>query len=256
MPSESFFNMLIYCMTCLAVVVFVSLFYVTAGYGQFRTKRWGLSINNRLGWVLMELPVLLVMLTIWLASPMKWHMPQLVLFCLFELHYFQRSLVFPFLMKGTSRMPVSIMLMGVVFNVINGVIQGGVLYCFPNPDFEQGTAYLLRPSTIAGILLFLIGMGINLHSDHVIRHLRKPGDTGHYLPQKGMYRFVTSANYFGEIVEWTGFAIAAATSAAWVFPLWTAANLVPRAHAIYNRYRDEFGEGALGKRKRIVPFVY
>ena len=256
MPSESFFNMLIYCMTCLAVVVFVSLFYVTAGYGQFRTKQWGLSINNRLGWVLMEFPVLLVMLTIWFASPLKWHMPQLVLFGLFELHYFQRSLVFPFLMKGTSRMPVSIMLMGVVFNVINGMIQGGGLYWFPNPDFEQGSAYLLRPNAIAGILLFLVGMGINLHSDHVIRHLRKPSDTGHYLPQKGMYRFVTSANYFGEIVEWTGFAIAAATPAAWVFPLWTVANLVPRAHAIYNRYREEFGEGALGKRKRIVPFVY
>ena len=109
---------------------------------------------------------------------------------------------------------------------------------------------------MAGILLFLIGMAINLHSDHVIRHLRKPGDTRHYLPQKGMYRYVTSANYLGEIMEWTGFAIAAATPAAWVFPLWTAANLVPRAHAIYNRYREEFGEEALRKRKRIIPFLY
>lgn len=256
MPSESFFNMLICCMACLAVVVFFSLFYVTAGYGQFRTKRWGPSIDSKLAWVLMELPVLLVLLAIWLASPLKWRVPQLVLFGLFELHYFQRSLVFPLLMKGTSRMPVSIMMMGIVFNLINGVIQGGGLYWFPNPDFEHGIAYLLRPNAIAGILLFLIGMAVNLHSDHVIRHLRKPGDTGHYLPQKGMYRFVTSANYLGEIVEWTGFATAAATPAAWVFPLWTAANLVPRARAIYNRYREEFGEAALAGRKRIVPFIY
>lgn len=256
MVNESFFNGLIYCMVVLAVVVFVSLYFVTAGYGQFRTKRWGWSINNKLAWVLMELPVFLVMFAIWSLSPLKWHLPQLALFGLFELHYFQRSLIFPFLLKGQSKMPVVIMLMGILFNVINGVIQGGGLYWFPNPDFEQGVSYLLRPNAIAGILLFFVGMAINLHSDHVIRHLRKPGDTRHYLPQKGMYRYVTSANYLGEIMEWTGFAIAAATPAAWVFPLWTAANLVPRAHAIYNRYKAEFGKEALADRKRIIPFVY
>ena len=256
MVNESFFNGLIYCMVVLAVVVFASLYFVTAGYGLFRTKRWGWSINNKLAWVLMELPVFLVMFAIWSLSPLKWHLPQLALFGLFELHYFQRSLIFPFLLKGQSKMPVVIMLMGILFNVINGVIQGGGLYWFPNPDFEQGASYLLRWNAMAGILLFLIGMAINLHSDHVIRHLRKPGDTQHYLPQKGMYCYVTSANYLGEIMEWTGFAIAAGTLAAWVFPIWTAANLVPRAHAIYNRYKEEFGEEALGKRKRIIPFVY
>ena len=256
MVNESFFNGLIYCMVVLAVVVFASLYFVTAGYGLFRTKRWGWSINNKLAWVLMELPVFFVMFAIWSLSPLKWHLPQLALFGLFELHYFQRSLIFPFLLKGQSKMPVVIMLMGILFNVINGVIQGGGLYWFPNPDFEQGVAYLLRWNAMAGILLFLIGMAINLHSDHVIRHLRKPGDSQHYLPQKGMYRYVTAANYLGEIIEWTGFAIAAGTLAAWVFPIWTAANLVPRAHAIYNRYKEEFGEEALGKRKRIIPFVY
>ena len=253
---ENIFNGLIYGMAGLAVVVFISLYFVTAGYGQFRTKQWGWSINNKVAWMLMELPVFLVMLAIWLSSPLKWHLPQLVLFCLFELHYFQRSLVFPWLLKGQSRMPVAIMLMGVLFNVINGVIQGGGLYWFPNPDFEQGVSYLLRPNAIAGILLFVVGMAVNLHSDHVIRHLRKPGDTRHYLPEKGMYRYVTSANYLGEIMEWTGFAIAAATPAAWVFPIWTAANLVPRAHAIFNKYKEEFGKEALADRKRIIPFLY
>ena len=254
--TESVFNGLIYAMLGMAAVVFISLYFVTAGYGQFRTKQWGWSINNKVAWVLMEIPVFLVMLAIWLASPLKWHLPQLVLFGLFELHYFQRSLVFPFLLKGQSQMPVAIMLMGVAFNLINGLIQGGGLYWFPNPDFQEGAAYLPRWNAILGILLFIVGMAINLHSDHVIRHLRKPGDTKHYLPEKGMYRYVTSANYLGEIMEWTGFAIAAGTLAAWVFPIWTAANLVPRAHAIYNRYKAEFGEEALAEKKRIIPFIY
>lgn len=99
-------------------------------------------------------------------------------------------------------------------------------------------------------------MAINLHSDNVIRHLRKPGDTRHYLPDKGLYSRVTSANYFGEIVEWTGFAILTWSAAGVVFAWWTFANLVPRADAIYHRYRDEFGEQRMGRRKRIFPYIY
>ena len=256
MITPHIFKCLILGMTVLAVVVFVTLYFVTAGYGQFRTKHWGLSIDNRVAWTLMEAPVFLIMLAIWMGSPLQWALPQLTLFSLFQLHYIQRSFVFPWLMTGHSRMPLVIMLMGMIFNVINGLMQGGGLYWYPNPDFQEGAAYLTRWNALLGIALFLIGLLVNWHSDQVIRNLRQPGDTRHYLPQGGMYRYVTSANYFGEQMEWVGFALAAATPVAWVFPLWTAANLVPRAHAIHKKYRMEFGDEAVGKRKRIIPFIY
>ena len=254
--TQEIFNYLIWGMTAMAVVVFISLYFVKAGYGQFRTRQWGWSINNKVAWTLMEAPVFLVMLYIWSQADAKYHVPELILFLLFELHYFQRSFVFPWLMTGRSKMPVAIMLMGVTFNVINGIMQGGGLYWFPNPDFAEGAQYLTRWNAIMGIALFVVGLAVNWHSDHVIRHLRKPGDTNHYLPQRGMYRYVTSANYLGELMEWIGFALAAATPVAWVFPLWTAANLVPRAHAIHIKYRQEFGNEAVGNRKRIIPFIY
>ncbi|MGN0280995.1 MAG: DUF1295 domain-containing protein [Prevotella sp.] len=242
-------------MAGIAVFVFIALYFVKAGYGMFRTKAWGLSISNKAAWVLMEAPVFFVMLWLWADSGFTMAMPQLLCLLLFLLHYFQRSFVFPFLMKGKSRMPIAIMLMGVGFNVINGVLQGGGLFSFPPATYAEGTAYLLRPNAIVGVVVFFAGMAINMHSDHVIRHLRKPGDTAHYLPQKGFYHYVTSANYFGELVEWTGFAILAATPAAWLFVIWTFANLVPRAAAIHRHYRKEFGT-AVGNRKRIIPFIY
>ena len=152
-------------------------------------------------------------------------------------------------------MPIAIMAMGIVFNVINGLLIGTSLFVFPPSQFNEGAVYLTHPTVIAGIIVFFCGMGINIHSDHVIRHLRQPGDTRHYLPQKGFYRYVTSANYFGELVEWTGFALFCSTPAAWLFVVWTAANLVPRAAAIHKRYRKEFGD-AVGIRKRIIPFIY
>ena len=40
-----------------------------------------------------------------------------------------------------------------------------------------------------------------------------------------------------------------------VFLWWTIANLVPRANAIWCRYREEFGD-AVGERKRVFPFLY
>lgn len=250
------YNCLLHTMIALAIIVFVCLYFIKAGYGLFRTKQWGWSLNNKLAWILMEAPAFIVMLIMWWQSGMNTHIPEIVFCGMFMLHYFQRSFIFPFLMKGTSKMPVAIMLMGVIFNTINGLMLGCGLFDFPNKDFACGAAYMYRPNAILGIVIFFAGMMINLHSDHVIRHLRKPGDTKHYLPQKGMYKYVTSGNYFGELTEWTGLAIATMLPAAWVFVIWTAANLVPRAHAIHKHYREEFGNDAVGNRKRIIPFVY
>lgn len=256
MDRESF-QLFLWVMSAVALVVFVALYFVKAGYGMFRTASWGASINNKIAWMLMEAPVFIVMLLLWWLSGVGFAIPQFLFLFLFLLHYFQRSFVFPFLMKGKSKMPLAIMLMGVVFNVLNGMMQAGGLFFFPvQGEYEKGWSYLLEPHALAGIALFFVGMAVNWHSDYVIRHLRKPGDTKHYLPARGLYKYVTSANYFGELVEWTAFAILTAAPAAWVFVWWTFANLVPRAHAIHRRYREEFGDDAVGKRKRVIPFIY
>ena len=107
-------------MPLLAIVVFIALFFVKAGYGLFRTDKWGFSIDNKIAWVCMEAPVFFVMLFLWWCSSVRFEVVPLICFLLFELHYFQRSFVFPCLMKGKSRMPVAIMSMGIVFNLLNG----------------------------------------------------------------------------------------------------------------------------------------
>ncbi len=253
--SYQVFEILLWCMCAIAMVVFVSLYFVKAGYGIFHSEKWGLSLDNKIGWILMEAPVFIVMLWLWMNSPVRFQATSLVFFLLFELHYFQRSFIFPLLMRGKGKMPIAIMLMGVIFNLLNGFIQGEWLF-YLAPENLYTNAWLSTPVFIVGVVIFFLGMGINLHSDWVIRHLRKPGDMRHYLPQKGMYRYVTSGNYFGELVEWFGFAILTCSPAAWVFVLWTFANLAPRAHAIRKRYQEEFGKEAVGKRKRMIPFVY
>ena len=117
--------------------------------------------------------------------------------------------------------------------------------------------WLKTPQFIAGTIVFLSGMFINIQSDSIIRGLRKPGDTRHYLPKKGLYRYVTSANYFGEFVEWCGFALLTWSWAGVLFAVWTFANLAPRAARIYERYKVEFADELdVKKVKRMLPFIW
>ena len=251
---ETYYTFL-WVMAAVAVVVFVALHFVEAGYGYLFNPRYGRPISNKVGWVLMESPVFVAMAILWALSDRRFEVAPLVLFALFQIHYFHRSFIFPLRLRGNSKMPLGIVLMGAVFNTLNALMQGGWIFYLAPEGFYQD--WFARPMIWIGIALFAIGMGINLQADHIIRSLRKPGDTRHYIPQGGMFRYVTSANYFGELVEWTGFAIASWSWAGAVFVLWTFANLAPRAASLRRRYTQEFGEEftRLG-RKRIIPFIY
>lgn len=254
----SVFNIVLITVAAIAVVVFISLYFVDAGYGKMISSKWGPTLPNKIGWCLMECPVFIVMLVLWATSEVKFSLPYLVFFLLFELHYFHRSFVFPFLLKGKSRMPIAIMLLSICFNLTNGFIQGWWLFRIaPAEGYYPGAAWFKSFPFIAGVILFFAGMYINRQSDWIIRHLRKPGDTKHYLPKGGFYNYVTSANYFGEIVEWLGWAALTWSWAGFIFFIFTFANLVPRANSIWHRYKKEFPEEfPQRKLKRVFPFIY
>ena len=254
--SMQAFGGLLIAMTVLAVVVFCALFFVDAGYGMFRSGKWGISVSNRSGWVVMEAPAVVVMVWMWLASP-RCSMPVPATFAaLFLTHYVQRTFIFPFLIKGRGRMPVAVIAMGFVFNTINAFMLAAWIF-YLSPEGLYSTAWFGTPQFIAGTVIFIAGMAVNLHSDHIIRHLRHDGDSNHYIPYGGMFRWVSSANYFGECVEWVGFAVLTWSWAGAVFALWTFANLAPRAVSIRRHYESLFGEQfSRLRRKAIIPFIF
>lgn len=243
-------------MIVLACIVFMALQKITPAYGLTYDKKWGPSIDNRVGWVLMEAPVFFAMLALWLFSPRRGEPALIVMTSLFLLHYFQRSFIFPLLIKGKSKMPLSIILSGITFNLLNAYMIGGwFFYLTPAPQYP--VSWLYSPLFIVGTIIFFAGMAINIHSDSIIRRLRKPGDTGHYIPRGGFFRYVTSANYLGELTEWIGFAILTWSLPGLVFAVWTFANLAPRARATHRKYLSLFGDEykSLG-RHYILPFIY
>lgn len=254
--TPSFYYSTCAVMIVLAVIVFIALHWINAGYGAMYTRKWGPSVGNRLGWVLMEAPVVIAMLLFWLLSPRRGEPTLIVMTLLMLAHYVQRSFLFPFLIRGKNRMPLCIIAMGITFNLVNCYMIGGWFF-YVSPADQYPVSWLASPLFIVGTVIFLLGMWINLQSDYIIRHLRKPGDTRHYIPKGGMFRYVTSANYFGECVEWLGYAILTWSVGGLVFFIWTFANLAPRAHSLHQRYLKEFGDEyrRLG-RHYIIPYIY
>ena len=248
-------------MSILAIGVFIALQFVTAPYGMTHNNRWGVSINSKWGWFWMEIPVFLTMGVLYYLSlhygikPFNW--VTFAIFIFFEVHYFQRSILFPAMMRGQSKMPISLIITGFTFNVMNAVMQGGWLFYF-SPDGYYPIEWFWSPQFIIGSIIFLGGMIINLQSDKIIRSLRtERTDNNYYLPDRWLFKHINSANYFGELLEWIGFAILSWSISGFVFVLWSFANIVPRAKAVYERYSQFFGEEFTSKKRwKIFPYIY
>ena len=237
-----------------AGVVFGTLFFITAPYGRHLRAGWGPQVPARLGWMVMEAPALLLVgLGLALGSrPLDAY--STLLGAVFLAHYANRTLVFPLRLPAAARpMPLSIVLSAVFFNLVNGSLQGlwlGELAPVPMP------VRLTEPRIAIGLALFAIGAATNLHSDAILRRLRGRGPAvGEYgVPQGGLFRFVSCPNYCGEIVEWTGFAIAMGALPGLAFLAWTLANLVPRALEHHRWYRATFPDYPR-QRRALVPFL-
>jgi 3-oxo-5-alpha-steroid 4-dehydrogenase 1 len=163
--------------------------------------------------------------------------------------------VFPLLIRGKDVMPLSIILSGVLFNSANAYMQGMWIFHLAPAD-RYPPEWLATPQFIIGTAVFFGGWFINLQSDAIIRRLRAPGDTAFHIPRGGLFRYVTAANYFGEFVEWLGWALLTWSLAGVVFAIWTFANLGPRAHRHHRWYQQQFGADYPPERRRMIPFLY
>ena len=148
-------------------------------------------------------------------------------------------------------MAISVVLMAIIFNIVNGYLNGS--YLSAHQDM-YGWQWLLDVRFILGALFFFAGYLTNMHSDRVLRRLRDSDEEKYKVPEQGLFRVVSSAHYFGEIIEWLGWACLTWSPAGAVFALWTCANLIPRALSHHRWYRKTF-PGYPKKRKAVIPFV-
>ncbi|MGB5809905.1 MAG: DUF1295 domain-containing protein [Polyangiales bacterium] len=248
----------LYTWAILGVVVvgtlaFFVLLFISAPYGRHMRDGWGPTMNATALWVLMEAPSPISFAVVYFMSDNAFKPVPLILLAMYMVHYVYRSFIYPFRMRGGhKKKPVLTAGLAIAFNVANGSTNAFAITELAPHLLD--TAWLSDPRFIVGVVLFAAGFGINQQSDSILRNLRKPGESGYKIPYGGFFRWVSSPNYFGELVEWAGFAIAAWTVPALVFFFFTASNLVPRAFSNHRWYLDNFGDYPK-ERRAVFPFL-
>ncbi|KAL7852354.1 hypothetical protein SRHO_G00181390 [Serrasalmus rhombeus] len=209
----------------------------------------GVMVPAKAAWLIQELPSFLVPMLLVLTTESLSDLGRSLLLCTFVLHYFQRTFIYALLTKGRPT-PLHIMVSAVVFCAVNGFLHGhSMLHCVQyEADWHTDIRF------IAGLLLFFSGMAINIHSDHILRNLRKPGEVVYKIPKGGMFELVSGANFFGEILEWCGYAMASWSLPAFSFAFFTVCSIGPRAYHHHRYYLEKFDDYPKS-RKAVIPFI-
>jgi 3-oxo-5-alpha-steroid 4-dehydrogenase 1 len=253
LDETSFYRIALWGLLALSPCIATLLFFVSAPYGRHARPGWGPAIPSKVAWFLMELPAVATIAVCWAVGDRRFEPVSLVLLGIWELHYLNRTFVYPFRRRGEGRpMPISVAGMALLFNVWNGYLNGRWLFSLgPRREID----WLWDPRFVVGAALFLVGFAINQHSDSMLLRLRRPGERGYRVPRGGLFSLVTMPNYLGELIEWIGWAVATWSPAGAVFAVFTAANLVPRAWTNRRWYRERFDDYP-PERKAIIPFVF
>lgn len=233
------------------MVIFIFLFFFSAPYGRHARKGWGVPVDDRLAWILMEAPSPLLFAYCFLSGVNK-GITAFVFLGMWEAHYIHRAFIYPFSLRGGKSMPLVIVACGFLFNLMNAYLNGRYLFTFAA---KYPNAWLASPRFICGAGLFLLGFVINRMADDILRKLRKPGESGYKIPQGGPYRWVSCPNYLGEILIWTGWGIATWSLPGLAFAVWTFANLAPRARAHHMWYKRLFSDYP-ADRKALIPGIW
>jgi 3-oxo-5-alpha-steroid 4-dehydrogenase 1 len=247
-----FSNQFLLVWSVIALVAFFALFFKTAPYGRHENEGWGKTISSRLGWIIMETPSVYIMLIIAYIFYESLNFILIVFLAIWLLHYLNRSLIWPLRAKiKNKKMALIVAVLAFTFNTVNASIQA--LWIFKFTTYDNNWLYSFP--FIAGLIIFFIGMYINIKSDNILFGLRREQDQGYHIPEGFLFNKVSNPNYFGEMIEWLGWAIMTWNLAGLIFFIWTVANLLPRAVANHNWYLDKFNNYP-EERKILIPDFY
>ena len=237
----------------------LGLLVMKAPYGRF-AREGGLALDPRVGWFLMELPATLVFWVTYLQGPRRFEPVPLVLAGLWGLHYLNRGFLFPALMRVPKGRKGSfgwlVVFSGWCVTAIHGYLSAR-WYSELAPHLEEG--WLTDPRFLVGLSVYLVGLGVNVHSDHIVRNLRTRAEVAsaervYRIPTGGLHRWVTCPSYLGELIAWAGFACFSwGLPGVFIFGI-SAANLVPRALSTHRWYRERFAAYP-EERKALLPHL-
>jgi hypothetical protein len=233
-----------------AVIVFVLLFFITAPYGKFLRKGWGPVIRSKWAWMIMESPSVVLMSYFFVISDLK-NLPQIIFILFWLAHYVHRTFFYPFTQAGREKAhPFILVCMAIMFNCFNGFVNGyGIFHIL-----TYSSSWLSSWKFITGGIFFISGFFINKLADEKLRKMRKKNSAEYVLPNGWLFNYTSCPHYFGEIIEWGGWAVMTWSLPGLAFFIFTLANLFPRGISSHKWYKLQF-PGYPQERKAVIPFI-
>ena len=178
----------------------------------------------------------------------------IVLYVLFVVHYVTKGLIMPILSRHSCSkisvwIPVAVLMTNTFYHYLNAEFIGSANYC---------QNYYYDPRFIVGLLLYVIGFIIGRAADIelILLRVRKSRKNKDYVVPKGaLFALISCPNYFGEGLEWFGWAVMTWSLSGLAWWLFVESILFTRARHNHKWYMVEFSNYPL-HRKALIPFIY
>ena len=242
----------------LAIITFLGQLCKPAPYGRHANGNGKLPVPKRLAYIFSDaVPgIVIFSMTYFVAGQFFDEHINLIMYCLFIVHYIHRGLIQPLVArysrpKITFWIPISTFLANILYHYINAEFIGSAQYC---------DGYIYDPRFLIGLILFIIGFVINRAADMQLLCLRvcqkdKDKDKEYVVPQGPLFYLISNPNYFGEGLQWFGWTIMTWSLAGLVWWLFTEATFIPRARHNHKWYKQQFVDYP-PRRKALIPFIY
>ncbi len=238
----------------IAIINVIVQYHTPATYGKHTPLKVTCPVSVRYSTLLAHFVPGLVLFTVtyFLSGSNLLGTTNMVFYSLFAVHYLFRGFIAPLLFRYSHAkmsvwVPVTTLLANVIYHLANADFIGSVFYC---------KGYLYDPRFIIGTVLFIIGLIINWSADIQLILLRDSRHDKDYVIPKGvLFSLISCPNYFGECLEWLGWAIATWSLAGLAWWLYAVSSLITRAKHNHNWYKEQF-TGYPRQRTAIIPFLY
>ena len=215
-------------------------------YSKFGT---GDGVNSRAGLALAYATPIFVYIALWIEGGAPQTPYHLLVLAPFLFHFVRRILEILFVNSYSRPTPLCAL-------VTIALLYGGVATScafFQVHTLGQPTC---SPIFILGMLVFAFGEALNAYHHWLLARLRPPGVRTYGVPRGGLFGWVASPHYLGEILSFVGYAMMSDLLPVWGNALVVSASLASRANTTLKWYQREMPLRIPSGWRRLVPFAY